>query len=242
MEFAEGLFALITIVISFIIGFGMIYKAIKTENKEIIPVGIFWVLLSSPWLAATTAFLFFGFFSIEIPDIIYLLLTQALVPLALLIWIRSYGRLTQLEIKDKLNIFYLIIVGIYLVLFYSFLFSNNPKLVELIGKREGIFNADFGVFILIFGMFGFLSIFITGLHFSIKTIKIGNKKARFQGIFLIIAFCLYTVGTLSDAFIPTIFIWLTAITRGIIILGGIFFYLAFFVPKWLKKYLVENQE
>ena len=219
----------------------MIYKALKTGNREIIPVGIFWALLSSPWLAATTAFLLFGFFSIQISDVLYLFLTQALIPFAILIWIRSYGRLTEIEFKKKSNIFYLIIVGIYLVLFYIFLFSNNPKLVEFVGKREGIFNADFGVFTLIFGMFGFLSIFITGIHFSIKTIKLGNKKARFQGLFLIIAFCLYTIGTLSDAFIPIVFIWLTAITRGIIILGGVFFYLAFFFPKRLKDYLIKNQ-
>ncbi len=238
----EGLLAMITIIISIIIGSGIIYKALKTGNRDIIPVGIFWALLASPWLAATTSFLLFGFFSIQISETLYLLLTQALVPVALIIWIRSYGKLTQIESRNKLNIVYLIIVGIYLVLFYSFLFSNNPKLVGLIGKREGLFNARFGVFTLIFGMFGFVSIFITGLHFSIKTIKIGDKKARVQGIFLIIAFCLYTFGTLSDAFVPTVFIWFTVIARGIIIVGGVFFYLTFFLPTRLKNYLIKNQE
>jgi len=96
---------------------------------------------------------------------------------------------------------------------------------------EGKFNISFGILVRIYGLIAFLSIFITGMHFAIKTMRIDEKLIKWKGRLLAMAFIFYTTGLIADSFVPTIYPFFTALFRALVIFSGILFYLAFFLPK-----------
>ncbi len=241
IEFIEGLFALITLIITISIGIGIMYKFKKSKNNRLIPVGIFWVLMGSPWLSASITFIMYIFLDHGLSSVMYICFAASLYPLTLLIWIHSYGILTELDKKKILFYIYCVIAGMFYVTFYILLFSGDPELIALVGALEGKFNIRFGIFVLIFGMFGFLSIFFTGVHFSLKTMRIDDKIIKWKGRLLLMAFIIYTAGILSDSFVPTIYPFFTALFRALVILSGILFYLAFFLPKRLANVLIRSE-
>jgi hypothetical protein len=240
IEFIEGLFALLTLTITVSIGIGVMYKFKKTDNNKLIPVGLFWALMGSPWLSASITFVMYIFLDYGLPGVLYVFLAAFIYPITLLIWIHSYGILTELEKRKALFYFYCVVAISFYIPFLLFLFSGDPILVALVGVKEAKFNIKFGYFVLFFGLFGFLSIFITGMHFSIKTMRIDDKLIKWKGKLLAMAFILYTTGLIADSFVPTIYPFFTALFRGLVILSGVFFYLAFFLPKRLADAITKS--
>lgn len=239
IEIIEGLFALITLTITVSIGIGIIYKFKKSNNNKLVPVGIFWALMGSPWVSASITFIMYIFVDFGLSPIMYICIAASPYPLAVMIWIRSYGILTELKFRKPLFYIYCIISGIFYALLFSFLFSGDPELISLIGVLEGKFNIHFGIVVLTIGSFGFLSVCFTGVHFSLRSMKINDKVIKWKSRFLLLAFILYTVGVLSDSIVPTIFTFFTALFRALVILSGILFYLAFFYRKRLTEITVK---
>jgi len=240
IEFIEGLFALLTLTITVCIGIGVMYKFKKTDNSKLIPVGLFWALMGTPWLSASITFVMFIFLDYGLPSILYICIATSPYAITLLIWIHSYGILTELEKRRALFYFYCIIAISFYILFFLLLFSGDPELVALVGVLEGKFNISFGILVRIYGLIAFLSIFITGMHFAIKTMRIDEKLIKWKGRLLAMAFIFYTTGLIADSFVPTIYPFFTALFRALVIFSGILFYLAFFLPKRLADAITKS--
>ena len=231
IEFIEGLFALLTLIITILIGIGMIYKFNKSNNKQLIPIGVFWAMMGTPWVSASINFIMYIFFDFGLTGIMYIAIAASPYPITLLIWIRSYGKLMELKRRKLLFYIYCIIAIFFYILFFGFLFSGDPNLIALVGTLDGKFNIRFGIVVFTLGSFGFLSIFFTGVHFSLKTMKIDDKIIKWKGRFMLMAFTFYTIGVLSDSVVPTVYSYFTAFFRSLVIMSGILFYLAFFFRK-----------
>ncbi len=233
LEISEGLTSIIWVICGTIVGIVMI---LRTKQFNYILTGIAWILMCSPWWASSIQFIIYITMNQTLDEKTYLLLTNVGITWGLLCWIYVFCVFAYPEWKNKLVLIYFIIVLVYQVLFLYLLFTNT----KLIGTLTGLFNVNFGIIPLCFMIFGLLSILVTGIIFSRKSMKMDDPNIKWRGRFLLIAFILYTIGAMGDAAIPVESPLLTVITRLILIISGIAFYFGFFLPKKIGDWLIKS--
>ena len=92
---------------------------------------------------------------------------------------------------------------------------------------------------MIFQLFGAAVIIITGVLFSIKTIRSEDPKVSWKGRFFLMAMIFITTGVLLDIGFtknPIILV----IDRIILMLGSILFYLGFLLPDSIAKLFIKE--
>ena len=129
-EIVHGLFALIFVIISLIIGLKILLKGFSLNRKEFITVGLTWILLASPWWSASLSFIFIIFFSYAIEPLLYMILANVFVPIALICWIYSFCTFTYPSLKRKLLLIYLIISDLsfshkFLSIYFPYIFQKS---------------------------------------------------------------------------------------------------------------------
>jgi hypothetical protein len=84
----------------------------------------------------------------------------------------------------------------------------------------------------------FLFLFF-GFIFSYKALRSDKPDIKLKGKFLVIAFILFTFGSILETFVP-----LTQITvviyRCILILSSMSFYIGYILPDWIKKIFLKK--
>jgi len=238
VQILEGVFSLIWIIIATIIGIRIIIKALTLNRNELYSVGLFWILICSPWYSSALAFLTYVFFNYTIDERTYLLIANLPIAPGLLCWIFSFVNILYKEsTSKKLIIFaiYAVICIVYEIFLIYFLFTN----VRVIGTVEGLFNSRYNLFALIFDVFTLISVLITGLIFSIKSMSIDDPEIQWKGRFLLLAFISFTIGAFLDAAIPNIGVTIV-IGRILLIVSAIAYYLGFFLPDQLAKLLIRS--
>ena len=238
VQILEGIFSLIWIIIATIVGIRIIIKAFTLNRKELYTVGLFWILLCSPWYSSAITFLTYVFFNYTIDERAYLLIANVPIAPGLLCWIFSFVNILYQENKSRKLIIlaiYTPICVIYEIFLLYFLFTN----VGVVGTVEGLFNSRYNLFALIFDIFTLISVLITGLIFSIKSMRVDNSEIQWKGRFLLIAFVFFSIGAFLDAAIPNIGITIV-IGRILLIISAIAYYLGFFLPDRLAKLLIKS--
>jgi hypothetical protein len=110
-------------------------------------------------------------------------------------------------------------------------------LVGTISERFTARQADFVVF---FQIFAILTLVITGIHFSISSLRSERKDIRLKGKFLLSAFILFLIGASLDAAIaPMDFITLI-ITRIILISACFCYYFGFLLPERVANFFLKE--
>lgn len=85
-----------------------------------------------------------------------------------------------------------------------------------------------------------ITFFITGIIFSLKSIKLGDAEVKLRGKFLFFAFIFYTVGVFLETILPVTA--LTAvIVRLIVIISAFEFYLGFILPEMIKRVFIKEK-
>ncbi len=237
-EFIEGFLSLIWVIFATIIGFMII---LKTRKKQYLTVGIFWIFMCGGWWASSVQFITIIAMDYRLPDPLYLMLTMLAIPWGVICWLISFGNFAYPDYKKKLVYINLIIIIIYQSLFLIFTFT----ITEWVGTRDPLtlFNTKFSYFSLFFIIYGMVLILITGAIFSIKSMKMDDKKIQWKGRFLLIAFILYSIGAVFDAAInpsdPNISTLVIFLTRIALVISGILFYFAFFLPERVANWLIK---
>jgi len=89
-------------------------------------------------------------------------------------------------------------------------------------------------------LFSFILIFIiTGIHFSLASLKSKNLEVKLKGKFLLLAFISFTIGASIEVLVH-LNSFTVIITRSILISNAIEFYLGFIMPEWMKKSLLKR--
>lgn len=233
LELLIGSFGLIWVFIAMIIGVRIITKAISHSRNELITVGLTWIFMSSAWWGVALQFITYGFFNYKLSAFQYLFIANVFIPIALICWIYSFCNIINPKLKKN---FFLIIL-VFFIVWEIFLLISLFIDTELVGTIEGTFDSTHSKIQLIFVVSAIVIFLCTGVFFSIKSIKIDDPEIKWKGLFLLIAWCSFTIGALLDAALP-----LTAITliivRLILISSSIEFYLGFFLPEKLAKRLI----
>lgn len=240
--FIVDLLIMIFIIISFIIGLKIIYKYQENKRKTFITVGLAWIFYSASWWNDMIKFIISdigGIMYTEQDNYLVYLLTVPLSSIAMIFWIYSFCEMTYPNWKKRILLIYLPIAILSFIRLF-FLYNENSFLITILFI---ISDVILGIFIITF--------IITGYLFFEQTRKSDLLNIRWKGRFLLIAFISFTVGSslemIFDIFFyefsgETIFLLYYTITRIILISSAIEYYLGFFIPKRLLRFLMKKEE
>lgn len=237
LDIANGIFGLIFITITIIVGLSIIIKYFENKNINLLYVGVAWILFCSGWYGTSISFVisfFNGGEGLPLEAILFINFTP--LPIGLISWMIAF---TNFMLKKQQK---LIILGmlIFSTVFYATLILFLVYDVNLIAIKESAVDTRSNNMIMaIFIISIILILLISGIAFAIKTIKIGKPETRWKGIFLLIAFPSFAFGGLLDATVTTTPITLV-IFRLLLISSAIEFYLGFILPGALKRKLIKS--
>ena len=234
IDFLQGIFSLIFVIISLFIGLLILSKYFKYYKKELILVGFSWIGMSIPWLGDAVNFIVIMTTGKAISHQFSFLISFAPLPIFVLSWLAAFSDLTTNKHKTLILMGYIIIGAIFEVIFLYFLFTD----VALLGTYSGPFQVDFTPFLELYLLFNIIIVLVTGLIFSRESIKSDNSEIKLKGKFLLLAFISFIIGALLDTIIPFTAISVV-ITRLILTISSLLFYLGFILPDFVKKALIK---
>ena len=237
---AYGMMTLIAIIINLIMSIVILKKA----NKQ--KVSILYIFF------LTLLFTGVAWWPVGI-EYIYWLLTGNLFPygflaeinliaiiISFLAWLDLYMRIVYPG-KRKLLLFMLLIYGLICVIFFIYVIyylhlAPGAPVESMLGSEVTPFIGKSPDIIILFALILLITVLITGLHFSITSMREKDPEIKWKGKILFISFIFYGIGEMD---FMSIFFGLefAVITRLILIIGNILFYIGFIMPEFVKKRL-----
>jgi hypothetical protein len=234
LDFLNGIFSLLFVVVAFIIGIKLISVYFKYQKIEMITVGLTWIFLSSAWWGIVVLFLGYVLFDYRIGTIPYLIIGNIFVPVALVCWIYSFSSMTYPEHKKTIVLIYSVISIIYEIILLILLFIDY----RLIGYFETEFYLVSEIYPTIYQIFAVVTAIITGIIFTKKALESEDEEIKWKGRFLLTAFITFTIAAFAEA-IVLLTPLLLVIMRIILIFSTFAYYLGFFLPKFVSKRLIS---
>lgn len=238
LELFYGIFTLVYVIFTLLIGFNFIKKYFKHKRVNLLLVGISWIGLAMHFINTSINFLLILFLDITIKYQIQLITTFIFIPIYFFCWLYAITDLLGIKSRSRYRILASsIILGIiHEILFFYFLIMN----IYIIGIPAGLLYFVWGEYGLIVIFFVFVIIIITGSIFAIQSIKSPNQETKIRGKFLLFSFISLPIGLILGA--SAKFILVIIFAMGILCLSSITFYIGFMLPKWIKQYLLTQKE
>ena len=212
-----------------------LYLNISTKQIEHLTIGAAWIFLSSGWWGGTLSVWFFIIFNTELSPFLFLFIGNFFIPIALLLWIYSFAYVIFPESKVIICLIFLVICVLYEIYLIISL-TIDPSIIANMDR----FKSTPKFLALYFQVFALIVAVITGVYFSLKTMKIGELEVKWRGRFLLIAFVSFFLGTIFDAII-VLNILTIIIVRVILITSCIEYYFGFFLPEKIRNILIKKE-
>ncbi|MFX1406046.1 MAG: hypothetical protein ACFFC9_03105 [Promethearchaeota archaeon] len=233
----NGLSSLIISIVSIVTGLKIASKYLQHKERVLIFAGITWLLMYEGWWGPSIAFIVLILTNQSIAIELFYIISISLTPIAITLWMVAF---TELKYKRFQNI----IVGIFLIQALIFeIFSFYYLVVEpsIIVERVGVIDAQYKSFVVIFFIEIAVILSITGILFARESLKIYTPEIRLKGIFLLLGFISFIIGSIFDVFLE-LNIFTLLLYRGVLVFSSFSFYFGFFLPKPLKKFLLKNNK
>lgn len=247
VDYLQGSFSLVFVLISLIIGFTILSKYSKYKSRLYILVGISWIGVANPWFPDSISFIMHLIFQEPLSKEWYFIIGNCFIPLALLSWLIAFTDMIGKK-KQKFVIILTIILSIAFEVVFFYLFFADINAIGVINPSRP-FTVNFGDFILIYLVIVILVMFITGIIFAQKSAKSDDKEVRVKGKLLRAAFITFTVAAVLDSLLGTIFedptdpllAIMVVIVRVLLILSAIEFYGGFLLPRWMHAIFIREK-
>ncbi|MFW9875165.1 MAG: hypothetical protein ACFFG0_18830 [Candidatus Thorarchaeota archaeon] len=236
LDTVNGLFSLIFVIISLLIGFIILSRYFKYKERIYFLVGATWIFISEPWWPSSVSFLISSSSNVVIPEGLYFLIGNIFVPLAIFLWLLAFTEFLYSEKRKLILLIFTIIGMVFEILFFVFLFLNP----SLIGELNGPVDVNYQSFIMVFLIIFLLIVVITGFLFANLSLKSEDPEVKLKGKLLIIAYITFAIGALLDSSIPLNEVTII-ITRCILITSAICWYGGFILPRWMKKLIIRKK-
>jgi len=247
VDYLQGSFSLIFVIISVIIGITILSKYFKFKNRLYILVGISWIGIANPWMPDSISFLMNVFIQQSLPVELYFIIGNCFIPIALLTWLIAFTDMLYRKAQKKVIIITIILSILFEILFFILFFID----IDLIGviNPDRPFTVDFGIFITIYLMIIIVVMVITGVKFAQKSVKVEDREVRLKGKLLRAAFITFTVAAVLDSLLGAIFedptdpllSIMVVIVRILLIFSAFEFYGGFLLPKWMKEIFMKHE-
>lgn len=100
VDYLQGSFSLIFVIISLIIGFSILSKYFQLKSRLYILVGLSWIGVATPWFPDSISFIMNILFQESLAIDWYFIIGNVTMPIALLVWLIAY---TDILIKKNKN-------------------------------------------------------------------------------------------------------------------------------------------
>ena len=111
--------------------------------------------------------------------------------------------------------------------------------ISILGTQLAPFVVRYGDIYLFYLLISIILFLITGLFFVRESLKSNNKEVQLKGKIILIAFIVFTIGTLMDVIIDVPTELTIAMARILLILASFLLYVGFTLPNWAKKRLLK---
>lgn len=238
LDILNGSLGLALVLISIILGLIVLSKYWTNKNKNFFLLGFSLIFFTAGWWGSSTSFIIALIFNNEgLALEIIMLLNFVPLPIGLLCWSGFY---TNVLMKDKQKLFLVIMLSI-TIFFYSFFVATliidvNSAAIKIspVDTTAGP-NKFLSYYLIIF----IVVLLLTGLHFSLQTMKYDDVEMKIKGKFLLLAFPSFAIGGLLDSTLPSSEITLI-LFRLILISSIIEFYIGYLLPNWIKKRVIKE--
>ncbi|MFX1488100.1 MAG: hypothetical protein ACFFBI_03065 [Promethearchaeota archaeon] len=238
LDTVNGVFSLIFVVISLLVGVIILMRYFKYKERIYLLVGLTWILISEPWWSSSLSFLVAISNGVGIPEQIYFLIGNTLVPLAIILWLLAFTEFLYTEKRKLILIIFAIIGASFEILFFTFLFLEP----SLIGKLTPPVDVTYYSFIMVYLIIFILIVVITGFLFAHLSLKSKDPEVKLKGILLMIAYITFLIGAILDSAIQLYLHPVTIIiARLVLIVSAICWYGGFLLPKWMKKLIMRQK-
>ena len=247
VDYLQGSFSLIFVIISVIIGITILSKYFEFKNRLYILVGISWIGIANPWMPDSISFLMNVFIQQSLPVGWYFIIGNCFIPIALLTWLTAFTDMIHRKAQKKVIIITIILSILFEIVFFILFFID----IDLIGviNPDRPFTVDFGIFITIYLMIIIVVMVITGVKFAQKSVKVEDREVRLKGKLLRAAFITFTVAAVLDSLLGAIFedptdpllSIMVVIVRILLIFSAFEFYGGFLLPKWMKEIFMKHE-
>ncbi len=247
VDFLQGSFSLVFVIISIIIGITILSKYFEFKNRLYILVGISWVGVSIPWVPDSVSFLMNVFVQQSLSVEWYFIIGNVFLPIALLTWLTAFTDMIYRKAQKKVLIITIILSILFEIIFFTLFFINIDLIGVINPKRP--FTVEFDLFITIYLLLIILVMLITGVIFAQKSVKLENREVRLKGKLLRAAFITFTIAAILDSLLGTIFedptdpllAIMVVIVRILLIFSALEFYGGFLLPKWMKELFMKKE-
>ncbi|MFO8018957.1 MAG: hypothetical protein R6U96_10000 [Promethearchaeia archaeon] len=236
IDITLGLISLAFVLITFIVGFKIISQYFKYGAPRILLVGLAWIGIASPWIpdALTPLYILIDPNKKQLWIITFnLIVNNVILPIPVLLWLIAFTKMLNVrENYRKLILILTVILSIFYEIFLIYFYLIDlQKGIEISGY---LYISDYIDYTLIIYV---LEALITGLLFSIQSIKSEVQEVKLKGKLLMVAFIFFTIGAMTDALYkkPILNIY----SRLILVISSVIFYMGFAFPKWVKKILLK---
>ncbi|MFW9875861.1 MAG: hypothetical protein ACFFG0_22385 [Candidatus Thorarchaeota archaeon] len=238
-QILNGIFSLIFVVISILIGLTIISKYPKSKNRTVLFVGFVWLGIVSSWYASSSSFLVAlitgGDGYMSTPPY-YFIIGAAPLPITAFIWMFAF---TELLYRDKKRII-LLIFAITGIIFEIALFILLLIDYDLVGTVTSPVDAEYELFVTIYQIFLVILVLISGTLFARESLKSDTPEIKLKGRLLLTAFLSFVIGSILEI-LSGISIVVLIIARLLLISSSIEFYGGFILPRWMEKLFLRNK-
>ncbi len=231
IDYINGIFSIIFVVISLILGLLIFVKYFQNKNINFIYISLTWIFISCGWWGTSLSFLWTFFEEDGLTLEAILLLNFMPLPLGLFSWLTAYTNFLYKEKQKMVLLLVLIITVVFYASFISYIIID-PNLIAV--KISPVDTSAKFSFLIIYLLFFIFLMLVTGIHFAIKTIKVEDRETKLKGKLLLFAFPTFIIAALLDSLIPTNALTLI-IFRTLLIISALLFYWGFILPKYFKK-------
>jgi len=230
IDIANGVFSLIFVSISILIGIKIISKYFEYKRRTYLLIGLTWIGMSAPWTPSSISLLTYLLFGVVLSIEILLFIAIFFLPIIQILWIRVVCVFKEIK-KHKLIVGIITIEGILFEIYFLLNLFTNPS---AIGEFSGTFDMNYKLWVNLF-LFSLLIIFlITGTMLAWESYKSDDPEVKLRGKLLFLAFYSLIIGSILDIFSANSILLLT-IARLILISSAFEFYSGFILPNWMKK-------
>ncbi|MFX1394497.1 MAG: hypothetical protein ACFFAH_13105 [Promethearchaeota archaeon] len=236
LELIHGTLGLISLIVAVASGIKIASSYFKYKQIELLTVGLVLIFITSGWWGATTAFVLYLFFDIEISDFLYIFISYAFLSASLLFWLYSFCHLVYPNSKWIIVSIFLAISIIYEIFFIYFLFKDPSILVIRITR----FDSETQPFVSLYVVFELLITIITNIIFFSKSSKSDDARIRWKGRFIFLALILFVTGAVLDSII-VLSETMLFITRSLLMLSAVINYIGWIMPDRVARWLIKER-
>ncbi|MFX0071103.1 MAG: hypothetical protein ACFFAO_08435 [Candidatus Hermodarchaeota archaeon] len=236
VEFLQGLFSLIFVIIAFILATKIMLKYFEKRNTDFIYFSLGWIGIANPWIPDAITFITILLTGAPLSPVLYFIIGFTFFPVLTLFWVIVIRKIVFAKYYNLVLIIYLAISIIFEIGFFFLLFTD----IEQVGVHTTPFQVEFGIFMIVCLLCMVVMAIIVWMIFSIGSMKLDDPNFKLRGKIIFLAFIAFFTAIIVDSVLGAIDPLWIIFNRIILIISGILFYIGFILPERIKKIFITE--